>query len=141
MKPFEFYTEERSVRKASIDVELARSLIKDMNERINENFKENVNKKPKTIFENIYDALRDFCDAILALEGYKSYSHEASISYLLKKGFDVETVNKIDSFRYKRNGSKYYGKSIIPSEAKEIKEFYLQVQPKIDKLIKDNKLR
>lgn len=140
MKPFEFYIEEQSVRKVSIDVQLAKALIKDMKERIKENFSEDENKKPKTIFENIYDALRDFCDALLALDGYKSYSHEASITYLLKKGFDIASVNKLDNLRFRRNGSKYYGKSINPTEAKEIKEFYVQMKPKIDKLIKENNL-
>lgn len=140
MKPFEYYLEEKSVRKVSVDIELARALIKDMRERINENFNEDVNKKPKTIFENIYDALRDFCDALLALEGFKSYSHEASISFLSKKNFDVATVNQLDNFRYRRNGSKYYGRTIIPEEAKDIKAFYVRTKDKINKLIKENNI-
>jgi hypothetical protein len=140
MKPFEYYLEDKSVHKSSKDTELAKALIKDMNERLKENFNEDINKKPKTIFESIYDAMRDFCDAILALEGYKSYSHEASISYLLTKGFDVQMVNKLDDLRHKRNGSKYYGKPIFPPDAKDIKEFFMEIKPKIDKFIKGNKL-
>ena len=112
MKPFEYYFEDNSIRKVSKDPELAKALIRDMNERKKENFNEDANKKPKTIFENIYDSLRAFCDALLALDGFKSYSHEASIVYLLKKGFNVSEISRLDNFRYKRNGSKYYGKSI-----------------------------
>ena len=140
MKPFEYYLEENSVRKASKDLELAKALIKDMRERIKENFNEDEKKKPKTIFENVYDALRDFCDALLALEGYKSYSHEASISFLSKKNFDFAMVSQLDNFRYKRNSSKYYGKPIIPEEAKDIKSFYLQIKDKLNKIIKENNL-
>jgi len=80
--------------------------------------------------------LRDFCDALLALDGFKSYSHQASISYLLEKGFDVSITEELDQFRYKRNGSKYYGEEIIPKDAQQIKEFYNRIKTKINTIIK-----
>lgn len=140
MKPFEYYLEQKDVKKNTKNPALAKALIKDMFVRIAECWDENEDKKPKTIFENIYDALRDFCDALLALNGYKSYSHEASISYLIKQDFDIFTVNKLDNFRYIRNGSKYYGRIITPEDVKEIKKFYLSVKEKINKIIKDKSL-
>jgi len=137
MKDFEYYLRDKSVRKATADLERARSLIIDANERIrvagllkkDEDF-------AKMMFENFYDALRDFLDAILLSEGYKSYSHEGSIAYLSKKGFDISEISRLDSFRFKRNGSKYYGKTISLKEAKDINAFYLEIKGKLDKILK-----
>ena len=63
-------------------------------------------------------------DAILALEGYKSYSHEASIAYLTTIGINDSLTFKLDRFREKRNKSKYYGKMPSIDDAIEIKGFY-----------------
>lgn len=140
MKPFEYYLNGKDVRKTAPNISLAKSLINDMKTRIKENWDLKEQDKPKTIFENIYEALRCFCDALLSLKGFKSYSHEASISYLVKENFDIFSVNKLDNFRYMRNGSRYYGRIIASEDAKEIKKFYLELKPKIDKIIKENKL-
>jgi len=134
MEQFEYYLKKKLVRKMSPNLERAKFLIKDGNERIRDARTLDKNKLSKMIFEYIYDALRDFCDAILLIDGYKSYSHEASISYLSKKGFDIATVKQLDNFRYKRNGSKYYGGQISFEEAKEIISFYLKTKIKFNQL-------
>ena len=85
MKPFKRFLNGQDVKTASVNKVLAKALIDDMKTRIKENWDLDEEKKPKTIFENIYEAIRCFCDALLANEGYKSYSHEASISFLLSK--------------------------------------------------------
>lgn len=135
MKDFEYFVKNGDVKKSSVNRALAISLIKDMQSRVKDAFKMSSDEFPKIVFENIYDALRDLCDALLALEGYKSYSHEASISYLVKKGFDVSFVMQLDSFRYRRNGSKYYGEVIDSGVAEEIKSFYQKNKDKIYKLL------
>src|SRR4030042_2908857 len=138
MKPFEYFLSNHEVKKCSKNPVLAKSLIKDMKIRLSENWNEDEKKKPKTIFESMYDSIQDFCNSLLALEGLKSYSHEASIVYLMNKGFDIALIQKMDNFRYMRNGSKYYGRIISSEDAKNIKEFYSQIKYKIDKLIKEN---
>ena len=45
--------------------------------------------KPKYILENAYEAMREAADSVLYVDGFKSFSHEASIIYLAKKGFKV----------------------------------------------------
>lgn len=139
MKPFEYFLEDKEVRKISKNIELAKSLIKDMEERIQTSLSLS-DKFKKLIFENIYDALRDFCDSLLAKDGFKSYSHQASISYLSKYNFSIVEIQKLDDFRYLRNSSKYYGKPINEDNVKEIKSFYSELKEKINKLIKENKL-
>jgi len=136
MTSFDIFLNEGDVKKITPDLELAKSLIKDMKERISKSNLLDVNIFPKIIFENVYDSLRDFCDAMLAINGFKSYSHQASIYYLLKKGFDISVVKEMDQFRYKRNGSKYYGVPIIVDEAKDIKTFYKRIKNKIDEILR-----
>ena len=140
MMPFEHFLNKGDVRKVAINKELAKSLTKDMFERINKSLMLNINTFSKIVFENIYDGLRGFCDSLLALEGFKSYSHQASIAYLSKYKFDISIIKEFDQLRYKRNGSKYYGEIILKEDAQQIKEFYLRVKDRINKIIKDKKL-
>ena len=126
MKPFEHYIDTKDVRKSSPDKALAQSLIKDMHTRIELVSKLDVKNFSKIIFENVYDALRDFCDALLALDGFKAYSHEAAITYLKKYKFNDCEIAALDRFRYIRNGSKYYGKEISKDDALEILDFFSQ---------------
>jgi len=128
MQTFEYFLESNLARVGAPDKERAKSLINDGKGRIESIETLDINKYPKIIFENIYDALRDFCDALLINDDFRSYSHEASISYLFKKGFDVTVVNRLDRFRYKRNSSKYYGEQVSIDEAKQIKDFYLEIK-------------
>ena len=139
MKPFEFFLGTNDVRVLNRNTALAKSLINDMNERIKSSFSLTKNFA-KLIFENLYDALRDFCDALLAKDGYKSYSHEASIAYLSKYNFSFAEISKLDNFRIIRNGSKYYGRKISETEVEDIKSLYLSIKEKINKLIKENSL-
>ena len=80
-------------------------------------------KFPATIraedgLENAYEAMREAADALLYLDGFKSYSHEASIAYLLRKGFGESEIIEIDRFRKIRNGIKYYGRDCNLEDAK-----------------------
>lgn len=123
MKNFEFYIEEGKVKKCSKDMELVKSLVNDAIERKKLIELMDINFMSKIIYENSYDVLRNILDALLLIDGYKSYSHEASISYLKKYNVDELFIIKIDKFRYERNSSKYYGKNIDIERAIEIKEF------------------
>lgn len=124
MKDFEFYINEGKIKKQTPDINLAKSLKKDALERINQVKQLNIDFFSKLIYENTYDALRDILDAILTINGYKSYSHEGSISFLKTTNINIEIIEALNEFRYKRNSSKYYGKSIDKYEAQEILEFF-----------------
>lgn len=138
MNDFEFYLNEGDVKKRKQDKELAKSLLKDAAERFQKASKLDAEEFAKMIFENIYDALRDMLDALLAVDGYKSYSHEASIAYLAKYGLS-SLISELDNFRALRNSSKYYGKEISPDNAADIKDFYKNNAEEIINII-DNKL-
>lgn len=140
MMPFEYFIETKEVKKTASDKELAKSLIKDMNDRIEKSLILDIETFYKFAFENIYDGIRDFCDALLAFAGFKSYSHQASISYLYKEGFDVSIIEELDQYRYKRNSSKYYGEPLSVDDALQIKAFYFKIKDKINKKIKEKTL-
>lgn len=141
MKQFEYYLNGTDVKKISPDPELAKSLIKDMLERIDKISKLDLKVFSKIIFENTYDALRDFCDALLSIDGLKSYSHKASIAYLAKYKFDSPTLEALDQFRAKRNDSKYYGYAIPPEDTEEITAYYKKIKNKIYAILKEKKLK
>jgi len=63
----------------------------------------------------------------VALEGFKSWSHEADIVFLLKVGFSDAEIRRLDlSRRKKKHSSKYYGVFFDAKESnEEIK--YLEV--------------
>ncbi len=123
MNEFELYLKEGKVKRKTPDFELAKSLINDSKTRIEKINRLDIKEFSKIIFENAYDAIRDALDAVLAADGYKSYSHEASIIYLKRHAFEDSTIKELDNFRYMRNSSKYYGKDVSEDDAEEILDF------------------
>ena len=119
MKDFEFYIDKDSVKRQSKDLNLAKATARESLDRINMARSILSTQKPKYILENAYEAVREFIDAILYSEGFKSYSHEASVAYLSKLGFNVSKINDIDRLRRLRNNIKYYGGDATLEEAKE----------------------
>ena len=117
MKEFMFFVNVKDVKKQSPDKNLAKATARDSIERL-QMAKSIINsQKPKYVLENAYESIRELIDAILYLEGYKSYSHEASVAYLIDLGFSIAEATKIDLLRRKRNGIKYYGENVTKEEA------------------------
>ncbi len=133
MFDFQYFIREKDVVKRWIDTNLAKGLMEDAEDRFP--FGEEIlSKKPKYAFENAYEAVRELADALLALEGWKSFSHEASISFLQKfSEFNKIELEILDKIRKKRNDSKYYGKIIDKNQAEEDIKFLKKI---FDKLIK-----
>ena len=138
MRDFKIFLEEGSVKKITPNISLVKSLVSDAIKRLNfyKKLKLN-NKNSKYVLENIYESLRELADAILIKDGYKSYSHEASIVYLLKYNLSSIDINKFDNFRKIRNNSKYYGKPVDLEDANEIVELSEKLLNKINDILKD----
>ena len=138
MRDFKIFLEEGSVKKITPNISLVKSLVSDAIKRLNfyKKLKLN-NKNSKYVLENIYESLRELTDAILIKDGYKSYSHEASIVYLLKYNLSSIDINKFDNFRKIRNNSKYYGKPVDLEDANEIVELSEKLLNKINDILKD----
>ncbi len=138
MKEFEFYIGSMLVKRVSADNNMAKALVEDAATRLEvASEMELTEKSSKIVFENAYEDIRELADALMALEGYKSYSHEASISFLLKiKNLSSSEVEKIDRLRKKRNGMKYYGRKSNPEEAENALKFATNVFKKLESQLK-----
>ena len=136
MKEFDFFLNKGDVKKQRPDYNTARVTFADGIERLR--FAKGLvnNAKSKYVLENAYEALREAADALLYTEGFKSYSHEASIAFLLRKGFNESDVSEFDRFRKIRNGIKYYGGDCDKTDVTAAISLAERVMPKIRKLAK-----
>jgi len=84
----------------------------------------------KTILRELYEGLREYCEAIGYSKGYKFSDHE-SITYFLRDVLKEEQIcKKFDRYRKLRNGINYYGENADLEMVKEATE-------EIPKLIKE----
>ncbi|MBU0460977.1 MAG: hypothetical protein KJ574_00160 [Nanoarchaeota archaeon] len=116
---FDDYLREGKVLRRDKDPALKNSLVKDADERILQ--LSIAGLKPKFRFEQAYESVRELADALLARDGFKTYSHEAALSYLRKIGIlnDAE-MERLDVCRRKRNDSKYYGRDTDEKECERL---------------------
>lgn len=117
---FEECLKQGFAKETKIDKIRAKSLIKSSKESI-ETAKNIPIKESslKSIFREFYEGLRQYCEAIGYLKGYKFSSHEA-ITFFLKDILKEEIIsNKFDRYRKLRNGINYYGDSISEESVKD----------------------
>ena|SRR3989304_3579377 len=125
MKDFSIFLADGSVKKQQPDKNLSLDLSKDSLDRVEDaKLSLKTGRKPKFIYENVYESLREAADSILFLKGYKSFSHEASISFLQQfKELSAKEISDFDRMRIKRNGMKYYGKSCSEKDVEDSIKF------------------
>ena len=87
----------------------------------------------KSILRELYEGLREYCEAIGYLKGYKFLDHE-SIGYFLKDILKEPSVSaKFDRYRRLRNGINYYGEDI---DAETVKEATIEIPELVKRLEK-----
>ncbi len=122
------------VIKKSIDKETANSLKKLAEIRLND-----VEKLSTTTLkvESYYEIIKELITAFMALNGYKSYSHECLISFLFSfsKDFESQEINLIDQLRVIRNDIGYRGAFVDDDYLKRNKEKILKIINKLNKKI------
>lgn len=90
----------------------------------------------KSIFRELYEGLREYCEAIGYLKGYKFLDHE-SISYFLRDVLKEQSASKkFDRYRKLRNGINYYGEDI---DIETVKEALIEIPELIKELEKFSK--
>ena len=138
MKPFDYYLRENEVKKQPIDKNLAKSLVDQALRRLDYVDKIEINDLNRDfILEDYYEVLRTLADAVLALNGYKSYSHEAPIAFLERYNeFSFSLIENFDRLRRLRHGSRYYGERASISDAKSAKELAKVIVPKLRDILK-----
>lgn len=99
------------VRKISKDFELAKSLMKMIEER--ERFVRQIDptKFTSIVIESYYEIIKEAITALMALDGFKTLSHEILVGYLkfFYKEFSDYEINFIDDLRKLRNNINYRG--------------------------------
>lgn len=106
------------VKKQSPNKEEAESLMKKAESRLEYVKTQNITRQTASfIFEDIYEAFREASQALMALKGYKPFSHEALIAFLKEfYGFADFDLSSFDRYRILRNKT-VYGAEIISEEA------------------------
>ena len=105
MKLFKEFLDAGKVVKQSKDPAEARALFRQANDRFVDLKGLPLNEGNASFrFEDAYECLREALQAFLALEGYKSYSHEALFSFGQEKVLLTEAQSmKADRYREIRN--------------------------------------
>ncbi|MBI4439624.1 hypothetical protein HY638_01510 [Candidatus Woesearchaeota archaeon] len=94
------------------------------------------NNSSKTILRELYEGLREYCEAIGYLNGYKFLDHE-SIGYFLRDVLKEQSLSaKFDRYRRLRNGINYYGEDI---DIETVKEAITEIPKLIKELEKYSK--
>ncbi|MBS3135556.1 hypothetical protein J4401_01190 [Candidatus Woesearchaeota archaeon] len=106
VKEFGHFIRRGDVKKQSVDIRLSQATFRESAERIVLAAHLLRISKPKYALENAYELMREAADALLYADGYKSYSHEASIIYLLENDFSEHDVLEFDRYRKIRNSIK-----------------------------------
>ena len=133
MKNFDEFIERGIVKIRKKNVERVKSLIEEASKRLN--FYNSIpisEKSANYVIENMYDVVRELIEARMLLEGYKSYSHEASIAYLYNdKDFTPSLLEELDRLRRKRHGIHYYGKRVSAEDAQDARKLAQVLVPKM----------
>ena len=108
------------VKKVPKDEIRAKSLIKSSEQALGTAKEIPVQEdKLKTIFRELYESLRQYCEALGYLRGYKFLNHESIAIFLGEILNEKEISIKFDRYRKLRNGINYYGDAIKMATVKE----------------------
>ena len=133
---FQYYIENNLAKQMSSDRGEADALMKKAENRLEFSIKiRTINEKTASfIFEDIYECLHEASQSLMALKGYKPYSHEALISFLKEFfNFSKSDIYAFDRYRILRNKSVYRGEKISAESCRESMEFLMKFLPKIRK--------
>ena len=125
IRNFEYYQEKNMVKRSMPNPSMARSLTEKAEVRLKLlNEREITEETSPIIFEETYEAIREAAQSLMQLKGFKPYSHEAVIAYLIKEELMPERFTKrFDRYRILRNKSVYEAQKVSEETCKEALEF------------------
>ncbi len=109
---------EYKVKKVKENPEQAKALLqlaKRRLESIEKRRKDEFPQFPQLLIESYYEAIKELISALLAIHGYKSYSHECLISFIdefYPTSLDNFQIHFLDSMRKLRSDIQYRGRNI-----------------------------
>jgi len=135
IEKFEYYLNKNLVKKQYITKEEAISLIEKAIARLEYIKGQKITEENASfIFEDIYESIRESAQSLMALKGYKPYSHEVLISFV-REFFNIpeNLLSDFDRYRILRNKCVYSAfrvSSIVCKDALKFLEVFL---PKLKK--------
>ena len=96
-----------------------------------------------SLLRELYESLRQYCEAIGYLKGYKFASHEVISSFLADILKENDLALHFDRYRKLRNGINYYGRSVsketVEKAQTEIPSFIQKLSRHVPKDNQDQK--
>lgn len=104
------------VRRVKPDKEMARSILKMVKVRMKELETKDRKEFASLIVEDYYEIIKEAITALMAIDGYKTLSHEVLIGYLKEffPQFSDAEITLIDQVRQIRNKIAYKGFFVTP---------------------------
>jgi len=128
MLSWDEYVKKGVARKTTSNRGIIKSLIQMSDSRIAMISGISLNERnASVVFTNYYDSLREICEGIAILNGYKIYLHEAIALFIREILKENAIFMKFDRFRLMRNGVNYYGTPIPFNEASQSIEDIKQI--------------
>ncbi len=111
---------EGSVKRTPVDSVRAGSLMKSAKDAVSTACGIRPDEgKLKTIMRELYEGLREYCEAIGYLKGYKFLNHESISHFIAGVLKEPSIAGKFDRYRKIRNGINYYGNSVSKETVEE----------------------
>ena len=137
---FEDFLKKGSVKKQEKNIFLAKALIKSSEKSLKNLKRIKVDDlNAEMVISECYGMIRELIEAKMALQGYKSYSHEATILFLKKFYiFNEKEMFFLDDLRKIRNGIKYYGREADKESAIKTLNFAISFTIKLKKIFMED---
>lgn len=133
IRDFQYYLENDLVKKQSSNPEEAESLMNKALSRLEYIKAQKITRQTASfIFEDIYETFREGSQALMALKGYKPFSHEALIAFLKEfYKFSDSDLSSFDRYRILRNKTVYAAEMISEETCKASLKFLEEFLPKL----------
>ena len=106
---------EYKVKKVKENSEQAKSLLQLATRRLESIEKRRKDEFPQLLLESYYEAIKELMSALLAIQGYKSYSHECLISFMEEfypTALDDFQIHFLDDMQRLRSDIQYRGRDV-----------------------------
>jgi len=131
------------VNKVRQDKEKAKALLKMIDSRLELHKGTDKEKFTTLLVETYYEIIKEGITALMAIDGYKTLSHEVLIVYLKKfyREFSTQEILLADQLRWLRNKIVYHGRPVerdyLDRNEKQIKEIIEKLRKLIQKKYAD----
>ncbi|MBS3132560.1 HEPN domain-containing protein [Candidatus Woesearchaeota archaeon] len=132
-REFEYYLEKNLAKRSVINRSLAKSLMEKAELRLKLLNEDKITDEMASImFEEAYEAVREASQSLMQVKGFKPYSHDALIAFLIKEKLMPEQfIKSFDRYRILRNKSVYEAQRVSIETCKEALQFAKRRIPEV----------